>query len=65
MRNLVSGDYGSKTRKQSGYKKYKNKKQEGDIWEEGGRTWTLKNGIKQNIRKLSKAREYKKNLCPG
>tara|TARA_R100000152_G_scaffold20158_1_gene13218 strand:- start:1484 stop:2068 length:585 start_codon:yes stop_codon:yes gene_type:complete len=60
MRNLVSGNYGSKTKKQTGYKKYKNKKSEGEIWQEGGRTWTIKNGIKQNIRKLDKAREYGK-----
>ena len=58
MRNLVTGDYGSKTKKQTGYKKYNNKKQEGDIWEEDGRTWTIKNGVKQNIRKLDKARQY-------
>jgi hypothetical protein len=58
MRNLVSGNYGSKTKKQMGYKKYNNKKYEGDIWEEGGRTWTIKNGIKQNIRKLNKAKDY-------
>jgi len=56
MRNLVTGDYGSKSRVQTGYKKYKSKKQEGDVWEENGRTWTIKNGIKQNVRKLDKAR---------
>ena len=66
MRNLVTGDYGSKTHKQSGYKKYKNKKKEGDVWEEKGRTWTIKNGVKQNIRKLGKAKEYGKipMACP-
>jgi len=66
MRNLVSGKYGSKTKKQTGYKKYKNKKSEGDIWEEGGRIWTIKNGIKQNVRKLDKARQYIKVplTCP-
>ena len=67
MRNLVTGDYGSKTKKQTGYKKYKNKKSEGDIWEEGGRRWTIKNGIKQNIRKLDKARHISRIplSCPS
>lgn len=66
MRNLVTGDYGSSTKKQTGYKKYKNKKEEGDVWEEGGRSWTIKNGVKQNLRKLDKAREYSRIplTCP-
>ena len=67
MRNLVTGDYGSQTKKQTGYKKYKNKKAEGDVWEEKGRTWTIKNGVKQNLRKLGKAKEYSKIplKCPS
>ena len=60
MRNLVTGDYTAKTKKRSGYKKYKNKHKEGDVWEENGKTWTVKNGIKQNIVKLKEAREYSK-----
>lgn len=52
MRNLISKNYGDKTRTQVGYdKKYIDYK-EGDVWEENGKTWTLKNGIKQNITKL-------------
>ena len=67
MRNLGTGDYGSQTKKQAGYKKYKNKKKEGEVWEEKGRTWTIKNGVKQNIRKLNRAREYAKIpiSCPS
>ena len=57
MRNLVTGDYGASTKKQSGYRKYTKKRIEGDIWEENGRTWTIKNGIKQNFTKLKKARK--------
>ena len=40
--------------------------EEGDIWEANGRTWTIKNGIKQNITKLDKAKkEYNMPLfCP-
>ena len=57
MRNLVTGNYGDKTRTRVGYKKYKNKHEEGDVWEENGKKWTIKNGIKQSISKLNKARE--------
>tara|TARA_R110001606_G_scaffold190066_2_gene338017 strand:- start:156 stop:743 length:588 start_codon:yes stop_codon:yes gene_type:complete len=67
MRNLVTGDYTSKTLAQSGYSKKSNsKKSEGDIWEERGKEWTIKNGIKQTITKLDAAREYAKipTHCP-
>ena len=56
IRNLATGKVGDKTRVQSGYKKQYQKRKEGDIWEEDGRTWTIKNGIKQNITKLDKAK---------
>ena len=59
MRNLVTGDYTSKTVAQSGYSKTSStKKIEGDIWEERGKQWTIKEGIKQTITKLDAAREY-------
>jgi hypothetical protein len=41
----------------TGYTKAKEFHDEGDIWEEDGRTWTIKNGLKQNITKLDKAKE--------
>ena len=34
---------------------------EGDVWEEDGRTWTIKDGIKQNITKMNK---FKKTAVP-
>lgn len=52
MRNLISKNYGDKTRIQAGYEKQKENHQEGDVWEENGKTWTLKNGIKQSITKF-------------
>jgi len=67
MRNLVTGDYTSKTVAQSGYsKKSSAEKVEGDIWEERGKTWTVKNGIRQTITKLDAAREYARipTHCP-
>ena len=51
-RNLITkkGNQGSNT--QSGYKKSTQDYKEGDIWEERGKKWTIKNGIKQTINKL-------------
>ena len=57
MRNLVSGDYSKKTTIQSGFKTKTTKHVEGDVWEERGKTWTIKHGIKQTVTKLDAARE--------
>lgn len=57
VRNLVKKDYTSKTKLQTGYQKKYVKYKEGDIWEESGKTWTIKNGIKQNITKLDRAKK--------
>tara|TARA_E500000318_G_scaffold3420_1_gene3857 strand:- start:3077 stop:3652 length:576 start_codon:yes stop_codon:yes gene_type:complete len=57
VRNLVNKDYTSSTKAQSGYQKTHQHHKEGDIWEESGKTWTIKNGVKQNITKLDKAKK--------
>lgn len=57
MRNLISGKYGDKVGQSIGYKKAEVKHKEGDIWEEDGRTWTIENGLKQNVTKLDKAKK--------
>ena len=57
LRNLVKGKYGERTTMGTGYNKAKEFHDEGDIWEEDGRQWTIKNGLKQNITKLDKAKE--------
>lgn len=57
VRNLVNKDFSSKTVAGVGYEKTQQFHQEGDIWEENGRTWTIKNGIKQNITKLDAAKK--------
>ena len=57
VRNLVNKDFTSKTKAQSGYKKSADRHREGDIWEESGKKWTIKNGIKQNITKLDAAKK--------
>lgn len=54
MRNLITGKLGDKTQILSGYEKKTEDHKEGDIWEEFGRTWTIKYGIKQNITKTDK-----------
>lgn len=56
-RNLVNKDFSGKTVDGIGYSKTQIAYKEGDIWEENGRTWTIKNGIKQNITKLDSAKK--------
>ena len=66
VRNLVNKDYTAKTKSQTGYSKTYQHHEEGDIWEESGKTWTIKNGIKQNITKLDAAKQAIKIplVCP-
>jgi hypothetical protein len=66
IRNLVKKDFTGKTKTQSGYSKKVDKHKEGDVWEENGRTWTIKNGLKQNLTKLDSAKKLVRLplLCP-
>ena len=66
LRNLIQGKQGEKTRSSVGFTKADEFYAEGDIWESDGRTWTIKNGIKQNITKLDKAKKahVMPLLCP-
>lgn len=57
VRNIVNKDFTAKTKSQTGYQKKYSHHKEGDIWDEGGKQWTIKNGIKQNITKLDKAKK--------
>jgi len=57
IRNLVKGKYGDKTRSSVGFTKKTEFHKEGDIWESDGRFWTIKDGIKQNVTKLDKAKK--------
>ena len=57
IRNLVKKDFTSSTKQQSGYKKSSKRHKEGEIWEESGKTWTIKNGVKQNVTKLDAAKK--------
>ena len=66
LRNLIQGKQGEKTRSSVGFSKADEFHKEGDIWESDGRTWTIKDGIKQNITKLDKAKKahVMPLLCP-
>ena len=51
-RNLIMGNSGASTGTQVGYNKKTEDYKEGDVWTEGKKTWTIKNGIKQTVSKL-------------
>ena len=57
LRNLITGKTGESSGTQIGYQKKQNNYKEGDIWEEKGKKWTIKNGIKQSISKLDSIRK--------
>ena len=65
-RNLVNKDFTSKTKLGVGYRKNNKRHKEGDVWESNGKTWTIKNGLKQNITKLDSAKKAVKIplACP-
>lgn len=54
MRNLITGKSGDRTTVLSGWEKHSEDHKEGDVWEESGRKWTIKNGIKQSVTKLDR-----------
>ncbi|MDA7649020.1 hypothetical protein N8580_01660 [Akkermansiaceae bacterium] len=65
-RNIITGNTTSRTTEGVGYTKKHEHHVEGDIWEENGRTWTIKNGLKQNITKMDKFKKMGKFplFCP-
>ena len=66
-RNLLTGNSGASTGTQIGYNKEKKEYKEGDVWTEGRKTWTIKNGIKQTISKLDtiKKEVFMPLCCPN
>jgi hypothetical protein len=55
MRNLISGKSGEKTAVLSGWESKIEDHKEGDVWQDHeGKTWTIKNGIKQTVTKLDR-----------
>lgn len=65
-RNLITGNNNARTTEGIGYTKKYEHHTEGDVWEENGRKWTIKNGIKQNITKMDKFKKLGKIplFCP-
>lgn len=57
MRNIISGNAGDKTKVQTGWENRNEDKKEGDVWEENGKKWTIKNGIKQSVTKLDRVKK--------
>ena len=66
IRNLITKKFGDKTQIQSGYGTRKITHEEGDIWEEDNKTWTIKNGIKQSVSKHDEFRKifFMPLACP-
>lgn len=53
MRNLLTGKTSEKTQISVGYEKNDKDRADGEVWEDiFGKTWTIKNGIKQSVTKL-------------
>ena len=67
LRNLMTGKHGERNVQGVGYTKLEEHHTEGDIWESDGRTWTIKNGVKQNITKLDEAKKeiHMPLFCPS
>ena len=57
MRNLIKGNVNESAELQVGYTTKKKDYKEGDVWEEGNKKWTIKDGIKQTYTKLDKAKK--------
>ena len=66
-RNLIMGKTGASTGTQIGYSTKSVDHKEGDVWMEGRKTWTIKNGIKQTISKLDtiKKEVFMPLCCPN
>ena len=57
LRNLISGKTGDATQLQAGWERHSVDHTEGDIWEEDGKKWTIKNGLKQTVTKLDQIKK--------
>lgn len=50
IRNLIRKNYGDATVTQRGFEVVQEEHNEGDIWQENGKSWTIKNGVKINLK---------------
>ena len=67
MRNIITKKTGDKTGTQVGYTKAYEDHKEGDVWEERGKKWTIKNGIKQTVTRFDsiKKKIFAPITCPN
>jgi hypothetical protein len=67
LRNLVKGKTGNKTTAGIGYNGEESiSHKEDDVWEEDGKTWTIRDGIKENVTKLDKFKSVAVPIfCPN
>ena len=67
IRNLVKGKSGNRVTSGIGQTKTTTKDhKEGDVWEVNGKTWTIRDGIKENVTKLDKFKKIAVPLfCPS
>lgn len=67
MRNILTKNVGDKTGVQVGYTKAYEDHKEGDVWEERGKKWTIKNGIKQTVTRFDsiKKKIFTPITCPN
>ena len=66
LRNLMTGKHSNKNGQSVGYTKKEEFSKEGDIWKQDGRKWTIKDGIRQNVTKMDRAKKayLKPLMCP-
>ena len=57
MRNILTDKAGDRTQIQAGWDKHNETHIDGDIWEDSGKRWTMKNGIKQTVTKLDEIKK--------
>ena len=65
--NVLAGNYTAKSKISTGYKSDKvGDYSEGDVWEENDKLWTIKDGIKRTISKMSALRKLAQSplVCP-
>ncbi len=67
MRNIITKNTSDKTGTQVGYTKAYEDHKEGDVWEERGKKWTIKNGIKQTVTRFDsiKKKIFAPITCPN
>jgi hypothetical protein len=67
MRNIITKKAGDKTGVQVGYTTDYVERKEGDVWEERGKKWTIKNGLKQTVTRFDaiKKKIFIPITCPN